>query len=89
MVISPLIWVITIVTLPVTPLITTHEPPSSLATEALHPRKPKPQHKTGHPKSRDPNATVTASEVVVLEVLWMYRVLRMSLNPKVLNAKPI
>ena len=28
MVISPLIWVITIVTLLITPLITTHEPPS-------------------------------------------------------------
>ena len=27
-VISPLIWVITIVTLLITPLITTHEPPS-------------------------------------------------------------
>ena len=30
---SPLIWVITIVTLLITPLITTHEPPSSLPSE--------------------------------------------------------
>ena len=30
--IRPLIWVITIVTLPITPLMTTHEPPSSMAS---------------------------------------------------------
>ena len=36
MVISPLIWVITIVTLLITPLITTHEPPSGRGRAVSH-----------------------------------------------------
>ena len=35
-VISPLIWVITIVTLLITPLITTHEPPSNWQSYLCH-----------------------------------------------------
>ena len=33
--ISPLMWVITIVILLITPLITTHEPPSSMAQQLV------------------------------------------------------
>ena len=41
-VISPLLWVITTVTLLITPLITTHEPPSDANRSKAHSNAPRP-----------------------------------------------